>query len=182
MQLEEGNMVSKYSKGAIALHWILAVLVIANFVLANMAEGAPREMRGAYLNPHKALGIAILFFSLFRLYWRIGHKPPPLPDAITGWQARLGKFVHAVFYFLIIAVPLSGWIMASAHPKAPPVDFFGLFNLTLPLGKDEGLASFGHDAHEILTKPLFILIILHVLAALKHQFADRLPFIQRMLP
>jgi cytochrome b561 len=175
-------MVSKYSKGAIALHWILAVLIIANFVLANMAEGVPREMRGAYMNPHKAIGISILFFSLFRLYWRVGHKPPPLPDAISGWQARLGKLVHGLFYFLIIAVPLSGWIMASAHPKAPPVDFFGLFNFTLPLGKDEGLAGFGHDAHEILTKPLFILIVLHILAALKHQFVDRLPFIQRMLP
>ena len=175
-------MVSKYSKVAIALHWILAALIISNFVLASMAEDVARELRGAYMNPHKAIGISILLFSVFRLYWRMGHKPPPLPNAISGWQAKAGKFVHAVFYFLILAVPLSGWIMASAHPQAPPVSFFGLFDFSLPIGKNEGLAGFGHEAHEILTKPLAILIILHVLAALKHQFADRLPFIQRMLP
>ena len=175
-------MVSKYSRVAIALHWILAALIISNFVLATMAEDVARELRGAYMNPHKAVGISILLFSVFRLYWRMGHKPPPLPSAITGWQAKAGKFVHAVFYFLIIAVPLSGWIMASAHPQAPPVSFFGLFDFSLPIGKSEGLAGFGHEAHEILTKPLAILIILHVLAALKHQFADRLPFIQRMFP
>jgi cytochrome b561 len=175
-------MVSKYSKVAIALHWILAALIISNFVLASMAEDVARELRGAYMNPHKAIGISILLFSVFRLYWRMGHKPPPLPNAITGWQAKAGKFVHAIFYFLIIAVPLSGWIMASAHPQAPPVSFFGLFDFSLPIGKNEALAGFGHDAHEILTKPLAILIILHILAALKHQFADRLPFIQRMFP
>ena len=173
---------TKYSKVAIALHWVLAALIISNFVLASMAQDVARELRGAYMNPHKAIGISILLFSVFRLYWRMGHKPPALPDAISGWQAKAGKFVHALFYFLIIAVPLSGWIMASAHPQAPPVSYFGLFDFSLPIGKNEGLAGFGHKAHEILTKPLAILIILHVLAALKHQFADRLPFIQRMLP
>ena len=111
-----------------------------------------------------------------------GIKPPPLPQVISGWQAKLGRAVHAIFYFLIIAVPLSGWIMASAHPQAPPVSFFGLFEFTLPIGKSEGLAGAAHEAHEILTKPLAILIILHILAAGKHQFADRLPFIQRMFP
>ena len=175
-------MIAKYSKVAIALHWILAALIISNFVLASMAEDVAREVRGAYMNPHKAIGISILLFSVFRLYWRIGHKPPPLPDAISGWQAVLGKFVHALFYFLIIAVPLSGWIMASAHPQAPPINFFGLFDLALPIGKNAGLAGFAYKTHEILTKPLAILIILHFLAALKHQFADRLPFIQRMFP
>jgi cytochrome b561 len=173
---------SKYSKVAIALHWIIAALIVSNIYLASVAHELPRELRGPYMDPHKAIGVSILLFSLFRLFWRLGHKPPPLPDAIPGWQAKLGRLVHALFYFLIIAVPLSGWIMASAHPQAPPVSYFGLFDVTLPLGKNEALAGFGNDAHEILTKPLAILIFLHVIAALKHQFADRLPFIQRMWP
>ena len=173
---------TKYSKVAILFHWLIAILVIANFVLASMAEDLPREAQGALMAPHKALGVSILFLSVLRLFWRIGHKPPPLPESIAGWQAGLGKFVHLLFYFLIIAVPLSGWLMASAHPKAPPVDFFGLFDITMPIGKDEGLAGIGHEVHEILTKPLFILILLHILGALKHQFADRLAFTQRMRP
>lgn len=175
-------MISKYGKVAAALHWALAALVISNFVLASIAEGLPRELRGDYMNPHKAIGISILLLSLFRLYWRIGHKPPPLPEGIPGWQARAGKTVHAIFYFLIIAVPLSGWIMSSMHPQSPGVSFLGLFDITLPFGKSEAVAGGAHSAHVVLTKPLAILIILHILAALKHQFADRVPFIQRMFP
>jgi cytochrome b561 len=173
---------TKYSKTAIALHWIIAILIVTNVVLVSMAEELPRAAKAVYMDPHKAIGVSILLFSLFRLFWRLGHKPPPMPNAISGWQAKLGKTVHALFYFLIIAVPLSGWLMASAHPQAPPVSFFGLFDITLPVGKNEGLAGIGHEAHEILTKPLVILIFLHVIGALKHQFADRLPFIQRMWP
>jgi cytochrome b561 len=173
---------TKYSKTAIALHWIIAILIVTNVVLVSMAEELPRAAKAVYIDPHKAIGVSILLFSLFRLFWRLGHKPPPMPNAISGWQAKLGKTVHALFYFLIIAVPLSGWLMASAHPQAPPVSFFGLFDITLPVGKNEGLAGIGHEAHEILTKPLVILIFLHVIGALKHQFADRLPFIQRMWP
>lgn len=175
-------MTAKYSKTAIFLHWTIALLVIANIVLAAMAEDLPREARGALMDPHKAIGVSILLLSLGRLFWRMGHKPPPLPAAIPGWQAILGRTVHVLFYVLIIAVPFSGWLMASAHPQAPPVEYFGLFDATLPVGKDETLAGIGHEAHEILTKPLAVLVLLHIAAALKHQFIDRLPFIQRMWP
>jgi cytochrome b561 len=72
--------------------------------------------------------------------------------------------------------------MVSARPGAPPVDFFGLFALDLPITDSKALSGFGHEGHEILTKPLVILIFLHVLGALKHQFMDRLPFLQRMFP
>jgi cytochrome b561 len=150
--------------------------------LASMAEDLPRAAKAAYLNPHKAIGISILLLSVLRLLWRLGHKPPPLPDVIAGWQAKLGKAVHALFYFLIIAVPVTGWLMVAAFPGAPPVDFFGLFTLDLPVGESKALSGFGHEGHQILTKPLVILIFLHVIAALKHQFIDRLPFIQRMWP
>ena len=173
---------SKYSKTAIALHWIIAVLIIANVTLASMSEDLPRAAKAAYMNPHKAIGISILLFSVLRLFWRMGHKPPALPDAIAGWQAKLGKTVHILFYFLIIAVPLTGWLMVAARPGAPPVDFFGLFSIDLPVSDSEALSGFGHDGHEILTKPLVILIFLHVIGALKHQFVDRLHFIQRMWP
>jgi cytochrome b561 len=175
-------MTQRYSTVAIAMHWLIGGLIVANFVLVNLAEGVPRAQSAAYMGPHKAIGISILLFSLFRLFWRLGHKPPPYAGTIPGWQIGLGKAVHWIFYFLMIAVPLSGWIMASAHPKAPPIDFFGLFDITLPTGKNASLAGVGHEAHEILTKPLFLLILLHVIAALKHQFVDRLPFIRRMWP
>ncbi|MEP7349163.1 MAG: cytochrome b [Sphingorhabdus sp.] len=173
---------SKYSKTAIALHWLIAILVITNVVLVSMAADLPREAKGLYMTPHKAIGISILSLSLLRLLWRLSHQPPPMPDAVPRWQAKLGRTVHALFYFLIIAVPFTGWLMVSAHPGAPPVDYFGLFTVDLPVGESKALSDFGHEGHEILTKPLVILIFLHVIGALKHQFIDRLPFIQRMFP
>lgn len=155
-------------------------MVVTNVTLASMSEVLPRAAKAAYMNPHKAIGVSILLLSLFRLFWRLGHKPPPMPDAITGWQAKLGKAVHALFYFLIIAVPLIGWLMVAARPGAPPLDFFGFFSLDLPIGDSKALSDFGLGRHEILTKPLVILIFLHVIGAFKHQIADRMPFIQRM--
>lgn len=173
---------TKYGKVAATLHWVIAILVVTNFILINMAEGLKGPARGAYMMPHFSIGITILLLSLFRLFWRIGHKPPPLPEAIPGWQRSLGRLTHALFYFLIIAVPLTGWLMVSASPKSSGIEWFGLIDATLPTGKSESIAGFGHDGHEFLTKPLFFLILLHVLGALKHQFVDRLPFIQRIFP
>lgn len=172
----------KYSKTAILLHWLIAILIVANVALASLSEDLPRAARTAYMDPHKAIGISILTLSVLRLLWRLGHRPPPLPQALSGWQATLGRFVHALFYFLIIAVPLTGWLMVAAREGAPPVNFFGLFSVDLPVADSKALSSFGHEGHEILTKPLVVLIILHVAAALKHQFIDRMPFIQRMWP
>jgi cytochrome b561 len=173
---------TKYSKTAILLHWAIAILVVTNVVLVSMAEELPRAAKAVYMNPHKTIGISILALSLLRLFWRLGHKPPPMPDAISGWQAKLGKTVHALFYVLIIAVPLTGWMMSAARPGSAGVDFFGMFMLDLPGGDNKALSDFGHEGHEILTKPLVLLIILHVIGALKHQFIDRMPFIQRMFP
>ncbi len=177
-----GSTLSKYSKTAVALHWLIAILVISNVVLVNMAADLPRDAKAIYMSPHKAIGISILALSLLRLFWRIGHKPPPIPETVPGWQAKLGRAVHALFYLLIIAVPLTGWLMVSARPGSPGVDFFGLFMLDLPVGDSKALSDIGNEGHEILTKALVILIALHVLGALKHQFIDRVPFIQRMFP
>lgn len=176
------QILTKYSKGAILLHWLIAALIIANYVLAQLAEDLPRMAAAAYMNPHKAIGIAILVFSILRLFWRLGHKPPPLPKAISGWQAKASKIVHFLFYVLIIAIPASGWLMVAAYPGAPAVDFFGLFAIDLPIAESKELSGIGHEGHEILTKVMFVLFIVHVAAALKHQFGDKLPFYQRMLP
>ena len=175
-----GQILSKYSRTAIALHWIIAALIISNVVLVNLADGLPREAKAVYISPHKAIGISILLLSVLRLVWRITHKPPALPGVIAGWQATLGKTVHAIFYFLIIAVPVTGWLMVAAAPGVPPVDFFGLFSVDLPIAESKALSGASYEGHEILTKALVILIFLHIIAALKHQFADHLPFIQRM--
>ena len=172
----------KYSKIAILFHWSIAILIGTNVLLATLADDLSRSAGAVFMNPHKAIGISILILSVARLFWRLGHRPPPLPSKVAGFQAFAGHAVHILFYVLMIAVPLTGWLMVAASDKAPPIDFFGLFAIESPIGKSEALSEFGNEAHELLVIPLFFLIGLHVVGALKHQFIDRLPFVQRMWP
>ena len=173
---------SKYSKIAILFHWAIAILIGANILLANLAEDLPRAARAAYMSPHKAIGISILILTIGRILWRLGHRPPSIPAQISSLQAMVGRMAHVLFYILMIVMPLTGWLMIGANGKAAPVDFFGLFTVDMAVGKNAGLAEVAHEGHEFLATPLIILIVLHVLGALKHQFIDRMPFLQRMWP
>ncbi len=173
---------AKYSKIAILFHWLIAILIGANILLANLAEDLPRAARAAYMIPHKAIGISILILTIGRILWRLTHRPPALPDKVAGWQAKAGHSAHILFYVLMIAMPLTGWLMIGAKGNAAPVAFFGLFTLDMAVGKNAMLADIGNEGHEILVAPLIVLIGLHILGALKHQFIDKMPFIQRMWP
>ena len=173
---------AKYSKIAILFHWLIAILIGANILLANLGEDLPRAARAAYMSPHKAIGISILILTIGRILWRLTHRPPALPDKVAGWQAKAGHSVHILFYILMIAMPLTGWLMIGANGKAAPVDFFGLFTIDIAIGKNAMLADIGHEGHELLAAPLIVLIGLHILGALKHQFIDKMPFVQRMWP
>jgi cytochrome b561 len=169
---------AKYSKIAILFHWLIAILIGANILLANLAEDLPRAARAVYMSPHKAIGL----LTVGRILWRIANRPPALPEKVTGWQAKAGHSVHILFYVLMIAMPLTGWLMIGANGKAAPVDFFGLFTIDIAIGKNAMLADIGHEGHELLVTPLIVLIGLHILGALKHQFIDKMPFVQRMWP
>jgi cytochrome b561 len=172
----------RYSKIAILFHWAIAVLIVANILLATLSEDLPRAARAAYMSPHKAIGISILVLTFGRILWRLGHRPPPMPENIAGFQAKAGRAAHILFYVLMVVMPLTGWLMIGANGKAAPVDFFGLFTIDMSVGKNAVLADIAHEGHEFLATPLMVLIGLHVLGALKHQFIDRLPFLQRMWP
>ncbi len=173
---------AKYSKIAILFHWLIAILIGANILLANLGEDLPRAARAAYMSPHKAIGISILLLTVGRILWRIANRPPALPKQVTGWQAKVGHSVHILFYVLMIVMPLTGWLMIGAKGKAAPVDFFGMFTIDMAVGKNAMLADIGHEGHELLAAPLLVLIGLHILGALKHQFIDKMPFVQRMWP
>ena len=172
----------KYSKIAILFHWAIALLIGANILLANLAEDLPKAARAAYMSPHKAIGISILVLTVGRILWRLSHRPPAMPDKVAGLQAKAGLTVHILFYVLMIVMPLTGWLMIGANGKAAPVNFFGLFTVDMAIGKNTMLSGFAHESHELLATPLLILIGLHVMGALKHQFIDKMPFIQRMWP
>ncbi|HEX4846826.1 MAG TPA: cytochrome b/b6 domain-containing protein, partial [Novosphingobium sp.] len=129
---------ARYSRGAIALHWIIALLIVLNFVVAWLAEDAPKEDAAVMMGNHKAIGITILALTVARIVWRLTHKAPPLLESLKAWEAALAKVTHGLFYLLMIAIPVAGWGLASAYGKGKPVSMFGLFDVpALPVGHDK---------------------------------------------
>ena len=171
---------NRYSTGAIAFHWTIAALVITNYILIKATDFVDKDARGALMEPHKAIGITVLTLTVLRIIWRLTHARPDMA-ALKPWQAKLAKTVHALFYILLITIPLTGWMMASRNPDG--VSWFGLFNIPgLPVPGTKAAGGVYHEVHEIAGKLMFVLILLHIAGALKHQYYDRIPVIRKMWP
>ncbi len=168
----------KYNLVARTLHWIIALAIITEIIL-GLGSDAFRGMFPA-MPIHKAIGMTVLALSLFRLYWRISHPAPPLPSSMPRWQIGVAHGLHWLFYIMIIAVPLTGWIFSSAGKY--PLDWFGLFDIPkLPVMKGSALAETAHAGHELMGTLFIPLILLHVAAALFHQFVQKDGVLRRML-
>lgn len=174
---------TRYTSVAIWLHWLIGLAIIANIAIAELTEDLARPERMEWMNLHKALGILVLLLSVARLVWRLGHTPPPLPASTPTWQAWASKATHVLLYVLMLGLPISGWIWMSVGPEPHLISMFGLFDWpALPVGNSEALGDAMHEAHEIMGEAMLILVGLHILAALKHQFIDRDNLIGRMRP
>jgi cytochrome b561 len=184
------NPQARYSGVAILLHWLVAILVIANLVIVWTADYAPDAIGAVMIHTHKSFGITVLGLAILRLLWRAGHPPPPLVGVspLERWSAHAA---HALLYGLIFALPLSGWMEDSAWEGAAknPTMLYGLvewthipaiFNMD-PAPKERLHGSF-ELAHTVFGYALYVLLTLHLAGALKHQFIDRMPSLQRMWP
>lgn len=173
----------RYSRGAIILHWLIALLIIGNVVGASVAEDMPREDAMVIMGSHKAIGILILLLTVLRIIWRLTHRPPPLAESLKAWEAALARVTHSLFYILMIAVPVAGWGLHSAFSQGKPVSIFGLFDFpALPVGSDKPTIGLFNDLHELTATAMIVLVVLHLAGALKHQFLDRDGTLARMLP
>ena len=168
----------RYSSPAIALHWVLALAIIANFALGLYMHELPvSPSRLKLYNYHKWAGITILALSALRLLWRLTHRPPP-DVAMPAWQAKVAHAVHMLLYVLFFAVPLSGWAYSSA--AGFPVVVFGVVPLPDFVPKDKELADALKGLHKLLTLSMGALVLGHIGAALKHQLIDRDGLMARM--
>lgn len=172
----------RYTLPAIALHWLIALLIIATFLLGltmtDIPGLTPTKLR--YFSWHKWMGVTVLGFACLRLLWRLTHKAPAYPDRMPEWQQRAAHLVHALLYVLIFAVPLSGYFFSLA--AGVPVVYLGVVPLPVFIAPDPQLKILLRETHYALNMVLLGAVCLHVLAALKHLFIDRDHLFQRMLP
>jgi len=172
---------TRYASTAIFLHWLSAFLIVAAFPLGvTMHELPLSPLKLQLYSYHKWLGVTILLLVAVRLAWRAGHTPPPLPASIPLWQQRAAHTLHGMLYLLLLAIPLSGWLMSSA--KGFQTVYLGVLPLPDLIGKDKALGELLTEIHETLNFALLALVIAHVGAALKHHFIDRDDILTRMMP
>lgn len=173
-------VIEKYTRTAQLLHWLIALLVVAQFSLAWYADTLPRGEAGQVMGIHKSIGATILVLAIVRLIWRFMHKPPAFPATMPRWEAGLSAVTHWGLYFLIFAMPISGWMMSSAAGR--DVSWFGLFNLPRVIGESETAGGFFHETHEVLAIVLLVVALLHIIGAIWHAALKKDGIMQRMLP
>ncbi|USI72916.1 cytochrome b [Sphingomonas morindae] len=166
----------RYGAVAMAFHWVIAVLVLANLTIGLLHESL---LRGT-IPLHKALGFVILVLTVARVAWRLVHRPPPLP---AGARERvLARGVHGLLYALMLLLPLTGWIFTSTGPRGGPFWIGGLAVPALPLGPLAWLGGPTHEAHEIMGWAMLALVALHLAGAARHGLVLRDGVLHRMLP
>jgi cytochrome b561 len=169
----------RYDKAAIFLHWAIAALILAAFVLGLTVDAFPESWDGAVVNTHALIGLAIIALSLVRLAWRLGHRPPALPPGIGPFQRRVTAMVHSLLYVLMVAVPLIG--VPTLLYRGRGLDF-GLFQIASPFERTPELARPLTEVHELASFVLIGLAVGHALAALYHHVVRGDGILLRMLP
>lgn len=174
-------MSTRYTAPAIALHWIVAILILANLALGLYTVGlplSPTKLR--YFSFHKWIGVTVFLLAAARLLWRLAHPAPALPEAMPAWERKTAHATHALLYVLFFAAPLTGWLFSSA--SGFQTVYLGMVPIPDLLSKDKALADVLKLAHKSINYTMAGVIVLHVAAALKHHFVDRDDVLRRMLP
>ena len=179
----------RYTRVAVVLHWLVAVLITVNVVLGLSADHVPDDSVRSVIDAHKSNGISVLGLALLRILWRITHRPPEVAVVYRRLEHIAAILAHGGLYLLMLLLPLSGWLHDSAWKDAAthPMHWFGLFEwprigaiMSLPPTTREALHTKFGDLHVALSYFLYALLALHIAGALKHQWLDGEQSLQRM--
>ena len=173
--------VPRYSGVAIGLHWLIGLMILISFSAGlYMVDLSLSPLKLRLYSWHKWAGVTIFMLVLIRCLWRITHAAPTLPADMPRWQRIAADASHFVLYALMIAIPLSGWLMSSA--KGFQTVYFGVIPIPDLLQKNKQLGESLTLVHQALNFTMIGIVILHAAAALKHHFIDKDDILRRMLP
>lgn len=179
MSMQYRNTQEKYGFIAMLLHWGMAILIIGMFVLGSyMVEleyTDPWYKKAPDL--HRSIGVIVAALMIYRLVWRLTNMRPR--ESGEAWERHLATWMHRLFYGLIAAIVVSGYLITTADGQ--PVVVFHLFDIPAAFTGFENQEDIAGEIHEWLTDILLALVSLHALAALKHHFINRDSTLRRML-
>ncbi|MGF1562765.1 MAG: cytochrome b [Geminicoccaceae bacterium] len=165
------------------LHWLVALIIAGmipvGFYMVDLPNGTDKF---ELYQLHKSFGFVVFCFVVVRLTWRAMNPVPALPEHLKTWEVRAAKFTHVGLYVLLFAMPITGWLMASAAPLGIPTMVFGLFALPSVVPPSEALYNALSTLHGTLALILLAIVALHIAGALKHHLVYRDTVLRRMLP
>lgn len=170
-----------YTKTAKVLHWLMAILLFGLLALGFYMHDLPLSPDKLKLYSwHKWAGVTAFLLVALRLTWRIAHRPPALPDSMPKLMQVAAHAGHLLLYALMIAIPLSGWLMSSA--KGFQTVYFGALPIPDLLDKNKEVGDLLALVHKSLNLLFVAVLAGHIGAALKHHFIDKDDILTRMLP
>jgi cytochrome b561 len=178
----EKSLNAKYPTTAIAIHWLVLVLIIAVYALILLRENYPRgsEIRETLKSLHFSFGLTVMALTVVRLALRaLSWRPPTITPPVPPWLAIPAAAAHLALYALLLAMPVAGWMILSA--EGDPIPFFGV-NLPALLSPDKELAGQIEEIHEVGGTIGYFLIGAHAAAALFHHYIIKDDTLARMLP
>jgi len=175
--------VPRYSNTAVTIHWITVILVLAQAYFGfTFALSEPGPARDGIFIWHKTTGVVILLLTLARLAYRLKNPPPPFPPELPAWERFAAVWNHRLFYLLLIAMPIVGFIAVSGYANGPTTPLLGGIEVPVIPGISKETGDLAGEVHELAAYLLVLLILLHIGAALKHQFVDHWRGAARMPP
>jgi cytochrome b561 len=144
--------------------------------MEDMPKG---DLRSQIIGMHKAFGVIVVVLAVVRLAWRATHAAPALPSAMPGWEQLGAKLGHLALYGLMFALPIDGILMSQAGGR--DVNVFGFVLPTLVQKNDE-LKHFFGEGHELMAWVLAAVLVVHVVAAVRHHVVLKDDVLRRMLP
>jgi cytochrome b561 len=168
-----------YDRTQIALHWIIAVLVLGLYAVGLSVDLFDKPVRPFIINLHAIFGLTLLLLTLVRIFWRRTHESPPLPDSMGPLFQKAAAAGHGLLYLLTVAIPLVG--LGAFALRGRPLDL-GLFQIASPLEANRDLAEQVAGFHGALATILIVVVIGHALVALYHQFVLRDGLLERIRP
>ena len=174
------NTSETYGWIGILLHWLTALLVFGLFGLGLYMTSLDYYHPWYRAAPfwHKGLGVVTLILVGFRLVWRL-MNPTPISLSKHRWEERLARGVHTLLYLLLLAIPVSGYLVSTADGR--PLSVLEWFEIPSLSGPVQNLEDAAGALHYALAWTLIALVALHAAGALKHHFLDRDETLLRLL-
>lgn len=172
---------ARYTETAIYLHWLIAFLLIGLFAVGLYMNDLPLSpWKLQIYSWHKWAGVTVFLLVLIRIFWRLAHSPPVLSGDRHAPMRMAAQAGHRLLYLLMVAIPVSGWLMSSA--KGFQTVYFGVLPLPNLLDNNKELGELLQSIHQILNFVLAVLATGHVGVALKHQLSGKNDALLLMLP